>query len=342
MNKKDITSVAAPTGQRIKLADAIPLKTPLIVQIFDTYVCNLACKFCHYGLDKSERPQLSTKDYMSLELFKKIIDDLTKMPEKIKMLRFCGAGESLLNKNLVEMVRYASEKKVAHKMELITNGILLTPEMSKNLIDAGLERLRVSIYGLSSQKYKDIALRNINFEKLVENVKFFYEEKKRQKKDISVYVKTMDCSLDKKEDKELFIKLFENYCDSYAIESVVPNVQGLDYSQWLDDTPKYNALGFKLPEIKVCPQPYHLVTICPDGRVVPCSNETMIGIGDINKESFSDIWNGKILKECQQKMLNGSKNYIGASCETCTIVQCRPFPEDILDDDIAKLKEILK
>jgi len=340
--KKDITNLSAPSGARVRLADAIPLSVPIVVQIFDVYACNLDCQFCHYGLDKDTRPKLSTKTFMELELFKKFVDDLKQFSKKIKMLRWCGAGESLLNKNLVDMISYAHKNNVAEKIELITNGILLTPEMSKKLIAAGLTQLRVSIYGLSNSKYKEIALRNVDFNKIVENVKFFYEEKNHQKKDIKVYVKTMDVSLDNENDKEKFISIFKNHCDSFAIESVVPNVQGLDYSKWLEKTPLYNALGVNLPEIKVCPQPYHLVTICPDGRVVPCSNETMIGIGNINSETFYDIWNGKILKEVQRNMLNGSKNYKGVSCETCTIVQCRPFPEDILDNDVDRLMQIFK
>jgi len=274
---------------------------------------------------------------MELSLFKKIIDEMTQFPVKVKMLRFCGAGESLLDKNIIEMVRYAAEKRVAEKMELITNGILLTPVMSLKLIEAGLERLRVSIYGLSSEKYMEIADREVDFDELVNNVKFFYTEKEKLNPNIKMYVKTMDCCLESDLEKNRFIELFGNYCDSYAIETIVPNVQGLDYSKWLDGIPKHNALGFELPDISICPQPYHLVTICPDGRVVPCSNESMMGIGDCNNESFVDIWNGRLLKGCQIKMLDGAKNF-GGVCGTCAIVQCRPFPEDILDNDIDKLK----
>ena len=339
MSNKDISNISAPTGQRIKLADAIPLAAPLIVQIFDIYACNLACKFCHYGLEKEKRPQLTTKPIMELALFKKVVDEMTQFPVKIKMLRFCGAGESLLDGNIVEMVRYAAEKQVAEKMELITNAILLTPNMSVDLIEAGLERLRVSIYGLSSKKYREITDRDVDFEELIHNVRFFYEEKQRRNPNIKMYVKTMDCCLEEDGEKEKFIDLFADYCDSYAIETVVPNVQGLDYSMWLDGVPKHNALGFELPEISICPQPYHLVTICPDGRVVPCTNESMMGVGDCNTQSFIDIWNGPILKECQKQMIGGSKNF-GGVCSSCAIVQCRPFPEDILDDDADRLKKI--
>ncbi len=340
MKEKNITGVSAPTGSRIKLADAIPLDGPLIVQIFDIYACNLSCKFCHYGLPKEKRPELTTKNIMDLELFKKVIDDMEGFTNKIKLLRFCGAGESLLDNNIVEMVKYAAEKHVTEKIELITNAVLLTSEISTALINAGLTQIRVSIYGLSSEKYKEICDADVNFEQIVNNVRFFYEENIRLGGRTKVYVKTMDCTLDKKNDQNKFVKLFEKYCDLYSIESVVPNVQGIDYSVWLKDgTPNYNALGVKLPPIQICPQPFHLITICPDGRVVPCSNESMIGIGDCNLQSLTDIWEGELLRRCQRKMLDGNVSF-GGVCEKCTIVQCRPFPEDLLDHDVERLKEI--
>lgn len=340
MTEKNITAVSGPTGARIKLAEAIPLASPLIVQIFDIYACNLSCRFCHYGLPKEKRPKLTTKKLMALDLYKKIIDEMQGFEKKIKLLRFCGAGESLLDKNIVEMVRYAAEKQVAEKIELITNGVLLTREMSTALINAGLTQIRISIYGLSSEKYKEICNANVEFDSILNNVRFFYEENIRLGGKTKVYVKTMDCTLDNKEDEEKFVQLFEKYCDIYAIESVVPNVQGIDYSVWLKDgTPNYNALGVVLPPIKICPQPFHLITICPDGRVVPCSNETMMGIGDCNVQSLTDIWRGEILHQCQRKMLDGSVPF-GGVCEKCAIVQCRPFPEDILDHDVERLKKL--
>jgi MoaA/NifB/PqqE/SkfB family radical SAM enzyme len=342
MTEKNITGISAPSGARIKLGNAIPLDTPLIVQIFNIYACNLTCKFCHYGLPKEKRPKLTTKKIMSLALYKKFIDEAKGFKTKIKLLRFCGAGESLLDKNIVEMVKYATEKQVADRIELITNGVLLTPQISTALIKAGLSQIRISIYGLSSAKYKEICNADVDFDQILSNVRFFYEENVRLGKKTRVYVKTMDCTLDSKDDEEKFVQLFEKYCDVYAIETVVPNVQGIDYSAWLKDgTPNYNALGVKLPPIKVCPQPFHLITICPDGRVVPCSNESMMGIGDCNSQSLTDIWQGDILRQCQRKMLNGNVAF-GGVCEKCSIVQCRPFPEDILDNDVERLKQIYK
>ncbi len=44
---------------------------------------------------------------MDYDLFRKVIDDLRKFPEPLKMLRLAANGEPLLNKRLPEMIEYA-------------------------------------------------------------------------------------------------------------------------------------------------------------------------------------------------------------------------------------------
>ncbi len=338
MEEKNITGRAAPTGARIKLADALPLAAPLVVQIFHIYACNLSCKFCHYGLPKEKRPFLTSKALMDMDLFKKCIDDMADFDRRLKLLRFCGTGESLLDRNIVEMVRYAAKKGVADSIELITNGILLTPEKSAALIEAGLSRLRVSIYGVSASTYEELCGTKVAFDRIVDNVRFFYEENLRRGKKTIVYVKTMDCALKNKAEETRFINLFGNYCDTYSVELVRPNVPGIDYSVWLEEErPASNALGIQLPIIAICPQPFHLLTICPDGRVVPCTCDFMSTMGQTTVQSLKEIWFGETLRRLQRAMLDGSVN-AGDICKACSIVQCRPFPEDVLDYDAERLK----
>lgn len=339
-SSKDLTGMA-PSGERMVLRDHVPLSTPLILQVFDTYACNLACGFCHYGLDKNVRPELSTTTFMKFPLFKKMVDDLAEFSEPLKLLRFVGAGESLLNKDILRMVDYACQVPWVNRVELITNGILLDEEKSVALLKSGLDQLRVSIYGVNAETYLDIAKRRVDFDKIHQNVKRFYELREALSAKTRIYVKSMDVCLPKVGDEAKFSELFSGISDAYGYERVVPNVQGLDYTKWLDDTPLYNSSAVTLPKIKVCPQPYHLMTVCSDGRVVPCSNETMIGIGDIRDNSLKEIWFGETLRRVQGKMLDGSTSMKGVSCETCTIVQCRPFPEDILDGEIERLRPIL-
>jgi radical SAM protein with 4Fe4S-binding SPASM domain len=336
---KNITGLSAPSGVRIKLAEQLPLEAPLLVQVFNIYACNLSCKFCHHGLPPEKRPFMTTRNIMDFDLYKKCIDDMAQFRTRIKLLRFCGNGESLLDKNIVKMIRYAAERRVAQGIELITNATLLSREMSRELVASGLTRLRVSIYGVSSAKYKELSDVDVDFEQIVDNVHFFYDEIARRGKKVTLYVKTMDCALNGKEEETRFVELFSDHCDLYSVERVRPIVQGIDYSAWINDEGEKitNVLGIEVPPISVCPQPFHLLTICPDGRVVPCSCDYSIGVGNCSTQTLPEIWHGETLRRFQRMMLDGA-DVADEACSKCTIFQCRPFPEDILDQDAERLK----
>ena len=53
-------------------------------------------------------------------------------------------GESLLNKNIVKMLRIIKKTDIAEKVGLYTNGILLDEKMSEGLIDARLDVLHIN------------------------------------------------------------------------------------------------------------------------------------------------------------------------------------------------------
>ena len=69
---------------------------------------------------------------------------------------FGGFGEPLAHPGIVDMV--AAAKALGCPVELITNGILLTEQTSRQLIAAGLDRLWVSLDGARPESYADVRL----------------------------------------------------------------------------------------------------------------------------------------------------------------------------------------
>ena len=102
-----------PTVQyeRLVLQEHIPLATPLVVYVEPSGYCNLKCTFCPHGVEADALK----KDFMSVKLFEKLIDDLSAFPDTIKLLRICGNGEPLVHKDIVRMLQYAREHKIAKK-----------------------------------------------------------------------------------------------------------------------------------------------------------------------------------------------------------------------------------
>lgn len=335
MKAKDISG-HAPGGKRTKLAEVLPLDTPFVIQIFPIYACNFACNYCIFSIDKSRRGFISDKIIMDLDLYKKCIDDMTMFPDKIKVLRFVGIGEPLLHKHIADMVKYAVSKAVANTVEILTNASLLTPQLSDSLISSGLSRLVVSLQGTTQDMYRKVCGIDIDFEKFIQNLKYFFDNKGSAQ----VYIKIIDCALNGREDEEKFYEIFGNFCDTIAIEHAVPIHSGVAYEDILKD--KDNSLtqfGLPVSEVQICPQPFFTMQINPDGKVVPCfSFEYPEIIGDCNNQSVYEIWNGKDAQKFRRTMLDGSRN-VCSICADCNIIKYRLFPEDVLNNDAERLKK---
>jgi len=330
MKAKDLSG-QAPGGKRTVLAEVLPLATPLVVQIFPIYACNFCCKYCTFSIPRGKRGFISDKIMMDFALFKKCIDDLIKFSDKVKTLRFVGMGEPLLHPKIAEMVKYAVSKNVAEKVEILSNASLLTPKLADSLISAGLSRLVMSIQGTTAKKYQEISKIKLDFEKFVNNIKYFYDHKGK----IKMHIKIVDIALDNKEDEKRFYKIFGDICDTIGIEHASPIFPGVKYNEVLKDS-TFTQFGLKVSKVQICPQPFFTMQINPDGKIVPCYSVTYPTIlGDCNKESLLEIWNGEKYRQFRRKMLDGIQNVCDL-CANCGIIKHRLFPEDNLNNAAAE------
>lgn len=163
--------------ERHALEDVVPLKVPYIVAIDISGACNFRCCFCPNNNEtymKAER-----HIFMPLEMFKKIIDDIAYMEnendgEKVKVIYITGTGEPMLNKDMVEMIRYCKSRNVCREIRAITNGSILSPICNQKLAESGLDMLRISIEALSDEGYRNVCDVDLSFKDLVENITDLY------------------------------------------------------------------------------------------------------------------------------------------------------------------------
>ena len=325
-----------PGGKRTPLYSVLPLDMPYLIQIFPVYGCNFRCEYCIHSLDPTERGFLSDKKSMDLELFQKVIEDIKASGQKIKMLRFAAIGEPLLHKEIASMVRYAREAEVAESIDIVTNASLLTEELSKELIESGLTRLRISLEGLSGNDYKKHAGVEIDFSKLVENIRYFYQHCKETK----IYIKIIDYMVSNPADQERFYRIFAPICHSIAVEHLTPTIEEINYPQFSggnkNDRPQN---GEVLLESQICPQPFYMMQINPDGKVVPCcSMKYPVILGDVGKEHVQEVWLGEAYQKFRKNMLHGV-SYASNVCRDCKLYRYDMHKEDRLDE---KAKELLK
>lgn len=286
---------------RVQLSEVVPLDTPFALNIYITSLCNFKCNYCFYTLD----PHTKLEKYgpsmnMSFEDFKRIIDSAAKFPRKIKTILFTGFGEPLLHPDLPHMVKYAYSKGVAEKIELITNGSLLTHELSDALINSGLNYLRVSIQGVSAAHYSNISNVNIDFDTFVEQLHYFY--KKKQGHNCQVYCKTVDAALQPGEDR-VFYNIFSSCSDVINIEKVVVFDEDVKYKGIDNIGIEKNKNGLSVTRVEICPIPFYTIDIFPDGLISTCHMRGHCNLGTINNIGIYDAWMSERCRAFWKKLL---------------------------------------
>ncbi len=112
-------------------------KKPVVVWNM-TRRCNLNCVHCYAKAGEKQK----TEELITYQA-KEVIDDLANY--KVPVILFSG-GEPLLREDLVELVEYATSKGI--RAVVSTNGTLITREKARDLKQAGVSYVGISIDGL--------------------------------------------------------------------------------------------------------------------------------------------------------------------------------------------------
>lgn len=321
--------------KREKLKDILPLDFPLSVRMNVYNLCNFRCFYCHPNMQSlvhsGEYKWYGQK--MEFGLYKKCIDSLAQYGH-LKSLILTALGEPLLHPEIDKFICYAKEKNVADRIDIVTNASALTRELSDKLIDAGLDQLRISLQGLNSKQYFENCKIQLDFHKLVDEIRYFYNRKKHT----NVYIKIMDVMVTDDESRANFYKIFDSIADELAIEHLHP-VNAVDLS---DQCVGISKLG-QHEHSDICSPIFCSCTIEADGNVFPCcSLPYPLNLGNLSHESFYNIWNGTKLYELQVLHLTGKRTQ-NPICSKCKMLNAIMTERDVIDDVALQiLKKVLK
>jgi MoaA/NifB/PqqE/SkfB family radical SAM enzyme len=134
---------------------------PVCVYLEVTNRCNLLCETCPRTFEALEPPA-----DMSWELFTSIVDQLPGLARAV----LHGVGEPMMVKNLPRMIRYLKDRRVYVLFN--TNGTLLAPKSREELIDTGLDELRVSLDAADAESFFKVRGKRM-FDRIVRNVAEF-------------------------------------------------------------------------------------------------------------------------------------------------------------------------
>ena len=316
---------------RTRLETVIPLSTPFVVHIETHNLCNFKCKFCTECNDELYKKYNIKRGFMPYDTFCKIIDDMKDFPDKVKSLHLYLGGEPLLHKDMPKMIKYAKDSNVADEVIIFSNGALLTPELSDEIIAAGLDKIQFSIEGTSSEKYQQVTGVKVDYEKLINNIKYFYEHKR----ECTVYAKILDTNLTDQE-KEKFTNDFKNISDSCYIETLLDITPHEDMDTSLGNGKTFTQEGKKIITKQVCTAPFYVMLVRWDGSVSPCGCgdwRRNYCVGNINDSSMREIWNGTAWNEFRKIQLRKQRNKIDI-CKECKVIDNQLDNIDLYADDL--------
>lgn len=124
------------------------------LRISVTQRCNFRCLYCMPKIPFDYQPKENLLSFEELFLFVKVTID-----EGIEKIRITG-GEPLLRKDLSIFIKMISDYKSDIDLAITTNGFLLK-DFAKDLKNAGLKRLNISLDTLDHKKAKTLAQKDV-------------------------------------------------------------------------------------------------------------------------------------------------------------------------------------
>lgn len=255
---------------------------PIHLDIEATTACNLRCTMC------SRTELLATGAFWKIEnipfdLYTRLVDEGVR--RGLCSIKYNFLGEPLINKRLVEMIEYAKTSGVIDVM-FNTNATLLDDEMSRCLINSGLDKLFFSFDSPYPEQFNQIRA-GADFHDVLGKIRRFMEIR-GEMRSISPFTRVSMVRM--KENKAVW----DDFQALFA-----PIVDAVAYVDYLDH------LGTSDPERMVipagtrhakfcCPQLWQRAFVHPDGVVTICCMDARreLQIGNVFAQSIHEIWQG--------------------------------------------------
>jgi MoaA/NifB/PqqE/SkfB family radical SAM enzyme len=276
---------------------------PIHLDIESSNACNLKCPFCATTSHFWGPSQAGLLDF---ELFKKVVDE--GAVNGLCAIKLSLRGEPLINKEITKMVRYAKRKGIID-VYFNTNGMLLTGDISSQLIDAGLDRISISFEGIdktSYEKYRPGA----TYETVIDNVKRLVAMRK-EKGVNNPQIRVQTVMLPELK------PTFDHYVNFWKNEVGADEVSYLDAR---NEGPGFDHRG--RAATWACPFLWQRMTVLWDGTLLPClmhgvDDFSLMALGNVRDVSVKEMWSGIRENQIRQLHLAGKAHELGA-CDMCS------------------------
>lgn len=282
----------------------IPPEFPERLHIQTISYCNGRCLFCAYPRVVNK----ITHGIMEDEVFKKIIDEAALYkPKRVALLLM---NEPLLDRKLPKRIAYAKEKLgEGTEVTITSNGSILTEKIINRLIDSGLDRIKISVQGITKETYEKIM--GLNYERTFEGIYRLAEIKKRRKSERPQIVLSMVNVGHNENEIRKYKRFFRRKgikATSVAFENKGGNIE---------DSLELAPFGMKLR--RRCYRFNRCAYIIFNGDVILCCADwtRSVILGNVKENSLKEIWLGEKITKIRENFLNGNYEMLPEICQNC-------------------------
>ncbi|PWH85673.1 radical SAM/SPASM domain-containing protein [Brumimicrobium oceani] len=263
---------------------------PFAASIEPTTACNLGCPECPSGLKQF------TRATGKLDLNEHILM-LDQLGNQLFYINYYFQGEPFLHPQFLELIKEANHRKIYTATS--TNAHFITQSKAEEIVDSGLDRMIISIDGLTQETYEQYRKRG-KLEKVIEGTQHMIEAKKKAKSKTPhlifqfLVVKANEHEIDDvfKLGKslgvdEVRLKTAQLYDYKNGNPLMPKNEKYARYKRMKDGTyrSKYTISNH-------CWRMWSSTVLTWDGKVVPCcfDKDAQHVLGDVLRTDFINIW----------------------------------------------------
>jgi MoaA/NifB/PqqE/SkfB family radical SAM enzyme len=339
---------AAPVGQRYfdhigADREAIAEAEPVCLYLETTNRCNLLCTTCPRTFEALEPP-----GDMSWKLFTAIVDQFPRIARVV----LHGVGEPMMVRALPRMIRYLKDRGTYVLFN--TNGTLLTARKGRELIEAGLDELRLSLDAAEPRAFKLVRGRDM-FHRIIRNIRGFralQQELGASAPRLSLWLTGLKETIDQLADfvglahdlgiPEIYLQRLVYFTEGQGLarpESALFDGDDGEEGRLVREAEElaqrlgimFNASGATDPTSSLkrqdtqpwslCRRPWTLMYFTAHGRAIPCciAPFSMRGydsftLGDATQQSLREIWNGERYRDFRRALLSDRPSPACAGC----------------------------
>jgi radical SAM protein with 4Fe4S-binding SPASM domain len=264
---------------------------PEIVQIEATNICNAKCVFC-------PRDDMARKQgVMPMELFRKVADECAALG--ITHVRMHNYGEAFVDRQLVEKIRYAKQVGI-REVGLISNGSLITEDVARGMIEAGLDAINISLDAAGKEVFEATRV-GLKYDKVIaaiERIVRLRQELGRARPKLILSFVRQDNS----EEERAFIERWRTLADKVHVT---------DLHNWAGTLHTESSVNFP------CYRQWLTFTVLWDGRVSLCCADFdgREVLGDLRTSTIAEIWNNDRYRSVRRAQLEHGGPSICQSCD---------------------------